>query len=424
MRRLSLALILLAVLSALAACGGGAQQPPTAAPARPAVATQAPAGKGARATEAPKPTATPPATATKAPVPTATPTAEEALPVPKPAALKSYVARIELKSEVTEPEPGLEAWSVIEITYRLDPAPTAYRMTVTDKTGQARPEMEIIIIGQETYMKDPDGDTWMKLTVTGGFGDLMQIMVDPEELTRDAPTDIFSQANVVSRNEIVEGVPTTHYRATEAQIRALMARNQVQTGQEQKIISAVADFWVARQGNYLKQYRTETVHEEADGRQLKTVMQMLVTDENKPVTIEPPPADKVTEMGGMPPAETPESEEPEAVEPPSSPEAAAALAALPVPPRSKEYKPAELPGGIRLVVVAMAEQGPVRAFLSDASVDEITAFYKAELPKLGYQSVMQMPGGSSVYQKGDQMILIQIGEDPQAGKTYVIIQMP
>ncbi len=425
MRRLSIAAMLLIVLTALAACGGGAKETPVTAPAQPAAATQAPAA-AAKATEAPAPTAAAQPAATKAPEPAPTPTAEEALPVPKPSALKSYFARIEIKSEVTEPEPGLEAWSVLEMTYRLDPAPVAYRMRITDKTGQERPDVEMIVIGKDMYIKDPDGgDTWTKLPTAAGFGDVMQMMVDPEALTKDAPTDIFSAANVVSRNETVDGVATTHYRAPEAQMRALIAKSQAETGQEQKIISASADFWVAKKGNYLKQYRSEAVYEDADGRQVKTVMQMLVTDENKPVTIEPPPADKVTDMGGMLPEETPE---PEATPEPASPETTAALAALPAPPQSKEYKLAELPEGTRFVVEMMAAGLPARVFLSDATVEEINAFYKTEMPKRGYQAGMQMPGemgmAFSMYQKGDQIVMIRVGEDNESGKRVVILQIP
>lgn len=425
MRGLFFTLPLLAILLALAACGGGAKEVPATSPAQPAAATQTPPAGAAKAPEAPKPAATTGAAATKAPEPAPTSTAEEALPVPKPAALKSYIARIELKAEVTEPEPGLEAWSVIEMAYRLDPPPVAYRMRVMDKTGQERPDVEMIAIGQDMYIKDPDGNTWMKLPTAAGFGDVMQVMIDPEELTKNTPTDIFSPANVVSRNEVVDGVATTHYRATEAQIQVLFAKSQAETGQEQKIISAEADFWVAKKGNYLKQYRSKMVHEDADGRQITTIMQMLVTDENKPVTIEPPPADKVTDMGGMLPKETPE---PEPTAESASPETTAALAALPAPPKSKEYKLAELPAGTRFIVEMMAAGTPARVFLSDASVEEISAFYKVEMPKRGYQAGMQMPGemgmAFSIYQKGDQIVMIRVGEDGESGKRVVILQMP
>ncbi|MGQ9490857.1 MAG: hypothetical protein ACUVS6_09120 [Anaerolineae bacterium] len=426
MRRLLAVSALLVVLSALAACGG-AEKTPTPAPTQPAAIAQAPAPATADATEAPRATTTVPPAPTETRRPAVTPTAaaaEEALPVPKPSALKSYVARIELKSEVTEPEPGLEMWSVIEMTYRLDPAPPAYAMTIEDKTGRAQPTMQIIVIGPDTYLKDPEGDTWTKSSAGTGLDALMQMMVDPEELTREASTDIFTLVNVVNRNEMVDGVATTHYRATEAQIRALIAKSQAEMGQDQKILSASADFWVAQKGEYLKQYRTETVHQETDGRQLKTVMQMLITNENKPVTIEPPPADKVMELGGAlgaPATPGPTGQ-------PTSPGAKAALAEPPAPPQSKEYQPAELTGATKLIVEMMATQAPVRAFLSDASLEEIRAFYQDELPKRGYQSFMEMPGEAgmvmSMYQKGEQMVIVQVAQDNETGKRLVILQAP
>ncbi len=114
----------------------------------------------------------------------------------------------------------------------------------------------------------------MKLPTGGGLGDMMQTLLNPEELTKEAPVDIFTASNVVSRNETVDGVATTHYRATEAQIRAMMAQNEAITQQKQTLLSGTADFWVARKGNYLKQYRTETLQEDETGRQVKSTMQI------------------------------------------------------------------------------------------------------------------------------------------------------
>lgn len=205
MRRLmALTAVLLSVVLALVACGGGAKPEPTAVPAaaQPAAATAAPSQAGSKPTAAP--TAAPAA-------------AEEALPVLKPGALKSYVAKVEVKSEVVVPEPGVEAWSETEMTYRLDPAPVAFAMVIKDKTQQGRPDMQTIGIGEAFYYKNPEEETWMKLpSNAGGLGAIMQTLINPEELTKDAPVDVFTASNVVNRNETVDGVATTHYRATEA----------------------------------------------------------------------------------------------------------------------------------------------------------------------------------------------------------------
>lgn len=412
MRRLfTLSTVLLILLVTLAACGGGAKSEPTAAPA---AATQPPAQAEAKPTVA----------ATQAPQPTAAPAAtEEVLPPLKAGALKSYVAKIELKSEVVKPEPAIESWSEVETTYRQEPAPVAYAMIVKDKTDQGQPDTQMIIIGEEMYFKDPDGDTWTKLASGGEMGGLLQAMIDPEELSQDAPVDIFTPANVVDRNETVDGVATTHYRATEAQLRAMLKETEVITEQPRTLLSGTADFWIARKGNYLKQYRTEMVQEDEAGRQIKSTMQLLVTRENEAVTIEPPPADQVTDLGSMAddtPEPAPTAEAP-------SPETTAALAALPAPPKGKEYKPGELPGAAKFMAEAMAAQAPVRAFLSDASPEDVDAFYDAEMPKLGYQAAMQQAGELgmmiNLFQKGDQSLLIQIFEDSGSGKTLVLLQI-
>jgi len=421
MRRLAIPFILLAILLALAACGGGAKESPTSAPAQPAAPTQAPSTGTGPATEPPKPATPAPVAATKAPGPTSVPTETEALPVPKPSALKSYVVKTELKSEVTEPEPGLETWSMIEATYRLDPPPLAYHIRIVDKTGQARPEVEMIVIGQDVYIKDPDKNTWMKLPTSGAFGDMLQSVVSPEEVAQSTPNDIFTNANVVSRNEVVDGVATTHYRATEAQLRTLIEKSQAEARQQGKVISAAADFWVARKGNYLKQYRIETTYQESDGRQIKSLVQMLISNENKPVTIEPPAVAETIEMGDLPTTKEVET-------PSSSTEVPVELAALPAPPQSEEYQANDVSGGVKFIAQMLAAENPIRLFLSDASIEEIKVFYNQEMPKRGYRLIIEMPGGDkmfvSSYKKGDQTAVIQIGEDADSGRRFVIIYMP
>ena len=413
MRRLfTLSTLLLILLLTLAACGGGAKSEPTAAPA---AATQASAQAEAKPTSA----------ATRAPQPTAAPAAtEEPLPVLKVGALKTYVAKIEFKSEVVKPEAAVETWSEMAMTYRLDPAPIAYLLVLKDKTQPERPDTQMIVIGADTYFNNPDDNTWMKFQSSANLGDTMQAMLNPEELTKDAPVDIFTAANVVSRNETVDGVATTHYRATEAQLRAMLKETEITTEQPLTLLSGTADFWIAKKGNYLKQYRTEMLQEDEAGKQIKSTMQMLVTQENRPVTIEPPPADQVTDLGGLG-QETPEPES--TAEPPSA-DTSAALAALPAPPQSKEYKPSELTGGAQLIVQTMAAQGPVRAFLSDASPEDVDKFYETKMQQLGYQSVTQMKGelgiAINMFMKGEQSVMIQIHQDPDSGKTLVILQMP
>lgn len=416
--------ILLIVLLTLVACGGGAKTEPVTAPT---AAKTEPTAVPAQAEVKPTATAQPPATQTPKPV-AATATAapvEEALPILKSGALKSYAAKIEIKSEVVKPEAALESWTEAEMTYRLEPAPTALSMVMKDKTEQGRADILAIVIGEVMYFKAPGAEQWMKLPNAGaGLSEMAQAMLDPEQLAKDTPVDVFTAANVVNRNEMVEGVATVHYRATEAQLRALMETPQFESVSQRKLLSGSADFWVAKQGNYLKQYRTETLQEDEAGRQIKTTMQLLVTQENEPVTIEPPPADQVTEM----PAFNNETPEPEPTAEAAPVDISAKLAVLPAPPQSEEYQPSELPGGLRFIVETMAAQAPVRAFLSDASPEEVDQFYETELPKLGYQPVMQMAGEMGIainmFKKGDQSVMIRINQDPDTGKTLVTMQIP
>ncbi len=83
---------------------------------------------------------------------------------------------------------------------------------------------------------------------------------------------------------------------------------------------------------------------------------------------------------------------------------------------------------MKVIIETMAAQAPVRAFLSDASPEDVDKFYEAEMPKLGYKAAMQMPGEMgmviNLYMKGEQSVMIQIFQDADSGKTLVVLQMP
>ncbi len=322
MKRSFVIVSLLLLVVALAACGGGT---PAATQAPAAAATQPPAAAGVGQV-----TAAPAATAAPSPVPTVAPTPRPAataapaatiiaaatrpatavapaatiatggqtdLPALKPGALKSYVTAIEFSEEALKPTPATTSKVKMQTSYRAEPAPAAYSFQVVDetKTG-SEGQMKMIVFGTDTFIYMADQQKWLKAsTAAAGMDNVMGEMLDPNKIAADAPAGLFTQQNVISANETLEGVRTTHYRATGDLLTRLVAQD------DPDILSTTgqADFWVANDTGYLKQYVLDATVTKKDGSVARQLAKMTVTKENQPIDIQAPPAADVLDMSGM-----------------------------------------------------------------------------------------------------------------------------
>lgn len=424
-RSLVLLAVFLAVAMVVTACGGkkasptplpaGAQTPAATRPAaQPTTARQEPQATSAVATSpAPQP-------------------AEEELPTGQ-SLLRSYVQLMEFKEEVIKPEPSLRSWGQVELRVQREPAPGRMAITVTDKSGE-HPETQtrMIFVEDAIYIFNPAENLWTKMTrqVSGDKPATTGAMDFAGKLAQESPAGLFTPAHVVSRHEKLEGVDTTHYRFADKDLEQSWRGWFASEG---KLISGQIELWIANKGNYLKKYRQDTVFEEEDGTQVRQQYEALITQENKPVEIELPPADQIREMEipafPVPGAQgTREAgEEAQTGAEPISPEAKALFEALPPPPDSTEIAVEELPETIKFMYTVMGEGRPARAYRSSASLADIQAFYKEQFNQAGLVSFTDQMGGkpgemkSNLYVGEKASIQLILDADPDTGETLVLL---
>ncbi len=304
MKRLLPLMILLVLLAALSGCVSATPAPAPTQPAAlqatsapvatavPVATTPAPANTTAASTAASTPAA-PNAALLGTPEPTRAVTAD--LPVLNPNALKSYVATINLTEEATGSQATPQAPASIELRYNSQPAPGVYSYSSTGMaaSGQGQ-DFKMVQSGTNTYVYVPEQSKWLSMPATSpdqvpGLGDV----IDPNKLAQDAPQGLFAKQNVLNAHENVDGVDTTHYKATEAQTQELFGNTGDPT---RTFVSGTADFWVANNGGYLKQYVLTFTLKDQQNQQFTQTIKLTVTNENKPVDISTPAPDQIISM--------------------------------------------------------------------------------------------------------------------------------
>jgi len=209
---------------------------------------------------------------TKAPKPTATSEAEEAegpLELASAIELDSYRQGIKM-----EGKHGDEPYSTdMVIEYVADPPAQRFVMKGTDEDGDDI-SMEMIQIGDATYMGGPDGE-WMAMTSS-----------DSPDLTEagfmDLEDSIYSDECKYKGKEKVNGLQTKHYHCNE---RALMAMPTTGGG---TIQDAEGDVWVSTEYNVAVKMVFSWKGKDDEGVAIEGRLEMNLTDINKPIKIEAP----------------------------------------------------------------------------------------------------------------------------------------
>jgi hypothetical protein len=177
---------------------------------------------------------------------------------------------------------------------------------------------EIVIDGTVIYMKFPaltsllPGATdWLKFDLTtlgqqSGI-DLSQL----QQLNQGDPTAILEYLRATGEveevgTEEVDGVETTHYRATVDVDKAVAqapeeTRDQVQAQIDQLKAAGISelpiDVWIGSDG--LPRRLAYDITVDVSGQEAHTVLEMNLTDYGVDVQIEPPPADQVTDYADL-----------------------------------------------------------------------------------------------------------------------------
>ena len=356
MRNRFIAALSIVLCLALAACGG-ASKAPTSAPAAP---TSAPAGQQASTPVPARPTSTP--------LPAAQPTAaqEEELELGEASdlsKLNSYRTHYTLTWDVTNKDGQKESgsWDMREELVR---EPPAHHTTWTGTgTGSQGGTFEIIQIGQDTYVKSDN--EWMAMTSAD------QTLFGGDEYMSDPFGAISGErGKLVKRGEMVNGVSCDHYTFDESTLGSSVGMGAVS--------KAKGDTWVSTEFKVVVKY---IVHYEGSGLAIsgsdgEGTMDMTfdVTDINKPISILPP--------AGVKPA---------------------------------------MPDDIPVIdgATELSAMSGVVSFKTTKSVDEVTAFYAAQMPLKGWSEGESPTPEMMSFTKGGRTAQIMLSEED--GKTTVVI---
>ncbi len=201
--------------------------------------------------------------------------------------LKSY--RMHMESTAQSPSMTGAGMETIDMTMDMavvnDPPPMATHMVMPDPSGMGMGDMEIITIGNTTWLK-MGGDSWMESTVEETDTQ------EPEDITEylDMDNDLDYQGK-----EKVNGVNCKHYLVS-TDINVDVADAPGGVGELEARYEG--EVWIADESGLPEvMIRWKGTSEmETMGQTMISEDQIDITDINESITISPPPADQISDM--------------------------------------------------------------------------------------------------------------------------------
>jgi hypothetical protein len=213
------------------------------------------------------------------------------LPVLNPDALRSYLAKTEVRIDALIPEEAMQAWTIMEMRADKDATTPITEITVFDKTlSEDGEETRAILAGDEVFIRAPADEKWLRLAHSDSTM-ILPGMIGPDDLAA-LVADSLASAAVVAPDEEISGIPTTHYQLSGDGLAAVAARALPGSG---RLVSGQLDLWVAREG-YVKQVIQELVIEDAASAQTRHLLTLSVLEDNQPQGIAIPAASEVVEI--------------------------------------------------------------------------------------------------------------------------------
>jgi hypothetical protein len=222
------------------------------------------------------------------------------LPVLNPDALRSYLAKTEVRIDTLIPDEAMQAWTIMEMRADKDSPTPLTEIAVLDKTlSEDGERTRAILAGDEVFIWAPQDGKWLRFSGSDSTM-ILPGMIGPEELAAVVAESLASAA-VVASDEEIAGIPTTHYQLSDDGLAAIAARALPGSG---RLVSGRLDLWVAREG-YVKQAIQELVLEDAASVQTRHLLTLSVLEDNLPQEITIPAASEVVEIA-LPESPTPE----------------------------------------------------------------------------------------------------------------------
>lgn len=396
-RGILLLTILLALLLAVTACGGGADESAPAATDAPVAAAPVEAPQEtapAQQAAAPAATNTPvPPTATPVPpTPTPAPEAEEEEPMVERLAgleqLDSYRVLVTYTTKGSDAEDNMVDNSAEILTeYTKNPEASRTVFTIIDNMATDENERalnwEIFQLGQDMYMSMGDEMGWIRTTAEDSplQGSILGVFSTGDFFTN------LDQMQRVRPDERINGIDSRHYRFNERVLATVF-------DEDIDGIEATGDVWIAKDGDFVTKYVVTITYNTGGGDGLSgelvsgtTEVAFEVQDINIPITIElPADATAGARLAGF--------EEDD----------------FPVPPGA----------------TTQAASANFAIFESEMTVAELTTFFEEALVDLGWskddQASMSFGNMSSLaFTKGSVQLSVVLNFNEETGLTQVMV---
>jgi hypothetical protein len=179
----------------------------------------------------------------------------------------------------------------------------------------------VLLVGGQLYAQVPPavallvpgGRPWASIaldrlaaaTLGGPLPQLAGTPTDP--LQQVAALQGVTEAHLVG-SEPVDGTPTTHYAATVDLLATPAAADPAQRPAIDRLVAQIGtnrlptDCWVDEQGLLRRIAQTTTAPDRPGRPATSTAVTVDLTEHGLPVTVAPPPADQVTDIGALLPA--------------------------------------------------------------------------------------------------------------------------
>jgi len=303
--------------------------------------------------------ASPTKPSTKAEKPTPTAEAEEApLSLGSVEELDSYRQTMRISGRTGDEEYDME----IIAEFVREPRASRFVMKGRDETGQDS-SMEMIQIGDTTYMQGPNGD-WMSMTSSES-----EDMMDPGIL--DAESGIDTDSCKYKGKDKVGGLQAKHYFCDKAALFSM-------PGVIGAIESGQADIWVSTKYDVPVKMVVDGKGKDEDGVEFESHWELEITAINKPIKIEAP----------------------EGVEKTGLPED--------IPLIDGAYEVNAIMG--------------IVSFKVDMAVAEVSEFYKGAMPRNGWTA----EEGAAIpnmlaFGKGDRTVTFMLGEEDSTTSVTIMV---
>lgn len=280
--------------------------------------------------------------------------------------------------------------------------PPASLFEAETQQGDESPEtVKLLRVADVIYWYDTSQEGWIAMDYDSGTmadADLMSLLTG--EMGDMLQSEAFKQ---VSAHEDVSDVDCSHYRANASDLSAVLG----DTGTT--YTSGTVDVWIANASQIMMRVSMNLEGVDSDNKAVEGMLELLVSDVNKPIDILPPPKDKIVQdLTSTAPETTP-----------TPGESAGIAKTLPKPDDATDVA-----GSLPAQAEAIAQGQDIDYYQTSLTVQEATNFFEEALPEAGWTKVQSVPAEQMtilLFSKGDNSASIVIMANPGGEGRLVVV---